>query len=107
MPNQDFPALLANCHDGVAPEMSNTKPHAARSNVIAAAKDFSYVIVTADDRLISVLKGRPLHIQRPRCNGRNEYGIGFLVSSVLYSPVSTVSDPENPRLMDIACSSQT
>jgi len=33
-------AFLANCHDGVVPEMSDMLPRAARSNVTAAAKNF-------------------------------------------------------------------
>ena len=55
-------AVLANRLDGVVREMSNTLLRAARSNVIAAARDFSCAVVTADDQLISVAEGLPVHI---------------------------------------------
>ena len=42
-------AVLANRFDGIVREMSNTLLRAARSTVIAAAKDFSCAILTADD----------------------------------------------------------
>ena len=40
-------AVLANRFDGIVREMSNTLLRAARSTVIAAAKDFSCAILTA------------------------------------------------------------
>ena len=55
-------AVLANRLDGIVREMSNTLLRAARSNVIAAARDFSCAVVTADDQLISVAEGLPVHI---------------------------------------------
>ena len=55
-------AVLANRLDGIVREMTNTLLRAARSNVIAAARDFSCAIVTGDNQLISVAEGLPVHI---------------------------------------------
>ncbi len=55
-------AVLANRFDAIVREMSNTLLRAARSTVIAAAKDFSCAIVSADDALISAADGLPVHI---------------------------------------------
>jgi N-methylhydantoinase B len=55
-------AVLANRFDGIVREMSNTLLRAARSTVIAAAKDFSCAILTADDQLITAADGLPVHI---------------------------------------------
>lgn len=67
MPNdQEFDpvlvSVLASRFDGVVREMSNTLLRAARSAVIANARDFSCAIVTADDRLLAVAEGAPVHI---------------------------------------------
>ena len=55
-------AVLANRFAGIVREMSNTLLRAARSTVIAAAKDFSCAILTADDQLITAADGLPVHI---------------------------------------------
>ena len=55
-------AVLANRFDGIVREMSNTLLRAARSTVIAAAKDFSCAILTADDQLVTAADGLPVHI---------------------------------------------
>jgi len=55
-------AVLANRFDGIVREMSNTLLRAARSTVIAAAKDFSCAILTADDQLITAADGLPVHV---------------------------------------------
>ena len=55
-------AVLANRFDGIVREMSNTLLCAARSTVIAAAKDFSCAILTADDQLVTAADGLPVHI---------------------------------------------
>jgi N-methylhydantoinase A len=55
-------AIMANRLDGIVREMSNTLLKAGRSAVIAQARDFSNAIVTADNRLLSVAEGLPVHI---------------------------------------------
>ena len=55
-------AVLANRFDGIVREMSNTLLRAARSTVIAAAKDFSCAILTADDQLVTAADGLPVHV---------------------------------------------
>ena len=55
-------AILANRFDGIVREMSNTLLRAARSTVIAAAKDFSCAILTADDELVTAADGLPVHV---------------------------------------------
>ena len=55
-------SILANRMDGIVREMSNTLLRAARSAVIAAARDFSCAICTADNRLLSAAEGLPVHI---------------------------------------------
>ncbi|MCC5870729.1 MAG: hydantoinase B/oxoprolinase family protein [Gammaproteobacteria bacterium] len=54
--------VLANRFDGIVREMSNTLLRAARSAVIANARDFSCAIVTGDDRLLAAAEGAPVHI---------------------------------------------
>lgn len=55
-------AVLANRFDGIVREMENTLLRAARSAIIAAARDFSCVIITADNQLLSAAEGLPVHI---------------------------------------------
>ncbi|MBR45008.1 MAG: hydantoinase, partial [Rhodospirillaceae bacterium] len=55
-------ALLANRFDGIVREMSNTLLRASRSTVIAAAKDFSCAILTAEDELVTAADGLPVHV---------------------------------------------
>ncbi len=55
-------AILANRFDGIVLEMSNTLLRAARSTVIAAAKDFSCAILTANDELVTAADGLPVHV---------------------------------------------
>ncbi|GGC52847.1 hydantoinase B/oxoprolinase family protein [Chelatococcus reniformis] len=55
-------AVMANRLDGIVREMSNTLLKAGRSAVINQARDFSNAIVTADNRLLSVAEGLPVHI---------------------------------------------
>ncbi|MBT4426522.1 MAG: hydantoinase B/oxoprolinase family protein [Rhodospirillaceae bacterium] len=55
-------SILANRLDGIVREMSNTLLRAARSAVIAAARDFSCAICTGDNRLLSAAEGLPVHI---------------------------------------------
>jgi N-methylhydantoinase B len=55
-------AVMANRVDGVVREMSNTLLRAARSAVLAVARDFSCAITTADNQLFSSAEGLPVHI---------------------------------------------
>ena len=55
-------AVIANRLDGIVREMENTLLRAARSAIIAAARDFSCVIITADNQLLSTAEGLPVHI---------------------------------------------
>ena len=55
-------SILANRMDGIVREMSTTLLRAARSAVIAAARDFSCALCTADNRLLSAAEGLPVHI---------------------------------------------
>ena len=55
-------SILSTRLDGIVREMSNTLLRAARSAVIAAARDFSCAICTADNRLLSAAEGLPVHI---------------------------------------------
>ena len=55
-------SILSNRLDGIVREMSNTLLRAARSAVIAAARDFSCAICTGDNRLLSAAEGLPVHI---------------------------------------------
>ncbi len=55
-------SILANRMDGIVREMSNTLLRAARSAVIAAARDFSCALCTADNRLLCAAEGLPVHI---------------------------------------------
>ena len=55
-------SVLANRFDAIVREMSNTLLRAARSAVIASARDFSCTIATADDRLLSAAEGIPVHV---------------------------------------------
>jgi N-methylhydantoinase B len=54
--------VLASRVDAIVREMSNTLLRSARSNVIAAAKDFSCAILTHDDQLIAAAESLPVHI---------------------------------------------
>ena len=55
-------SILANRLDGIVREMSNTLLRAARSAVIASARDFSCALCTGDNRLLSAAEGLPVHI---------------------------------------------
>ena len=55
-------SVLANRLDGIVREMSNTLLKAARSAVIAGARDFSCAICTADNQLLATAEGLPVHI---------------------------------------------
>jgi N-methylhydantoinase B len=55
-------SVLANRFDGIVREMENTLLRAARSAIIAAARDFSCVIITADNHLLATAEGLPVHI---------------------------------------------
>lgn len=55
-------AVIANRLDGIVREMENTMLRAARSAIIAAARDFSCVIITADNQLLSTAEALPVHI---------------------------------------------
>lgn len=54
--------IMANRLDAIVREMSNTLQRAARSAVIAACRDFSCSIVTADNQLLSAAEGLPVHV---------------------------------------------
>lgn len=54
--------LLSKRIEAIAREMTNTTLRAARSGVIALARDFSCSIVTGDGRLLFVSEGQPVHI---------------------------------------------
>ncbi len=55
-------SVLANRLDGIVREMSNTLLRAARSTVIAGARDFSCAIVTHDNQLLATAEGLPIHM---------------------------------------------
>ena len=55
-------SVLSNRLDGIVREMSNTLLKAARSAVIAVARDFSCAICTADNQLLATAEGLPVHI---------------------------------------------
>ncbi len=55
-------AVMANRIDGIVREMSNTLLRAARSAVLAIARDFSCAITTGDNQLFSSAEGLPVHI---------------------------------------------
>jgi N-methylhydantoinase A/oxoprolinase/acetone carboxylase beta subunit/N-methylhydantoinase B/oxoprolinase/acetone carboxylase alpha subunit len=55
-------AVLANRFDGIVREMTNTLLRAARSAVIAVARDFSCALTTGDNRLLASAEGAPVHI---------------------------------------------
>ena len=55
-------AVMANRLDGIVREMSNTLLKAGRSAVINQARDFSNAVVTADNRLLSIAEGLPVHV---------------------------------------------
>ena len=55
-------SVLSNRLDGIVREMSNTLLKAARSAVIAVARDFSCSICTADNELLATAEGLPVHI---------------------------------------------
>ena len=55
-------SVLSNRLDGIVRQMSNTLLKAARSAVIAVARDFSCAICTADNQLLATAEGLPVHI---------------------------------------------
>jgi len=55
-------AVMANRIDGIVREMTNTLLRAARSAVIASARDMSCAIVTGDNELLATAEGLPVHI---------------------------------------------
>ena len=55
-------SVLSNRLDGIVREMSNTLLKAARSAVIAVARDFSCAICTGDNQLLATAEGLPVHI---------------------------------------------
>src|SRR4051794_33663809 len=54
-------SVLANRFDSIAREMTNTVLRTARSAVISSGRDFSCSLVTADDQLLTVGDGLPVH----------------------------------------------
>ncbi len=54
-------AVLANRFDGIVREMTNTLLRSARSALINTGRDFSCAITTADNRLLAVAEGLPVH----------------------------------------------
>jgi N-methylhydantoinase B len=60
--NSILTAVLANRLESIVREMENTLLRAARSAVIAAARDFSCVIITHDNQLLATAEGLPVHI---------------------------------------------
>jgi len=55
-------AVLANRFEGIVREMTNTLLRSARSALINTGRDFSCAITTADNRLLAVAEGLPVHI---------------------------------------------
>lgn len=55
-------SVMANRVDGIVREMTNTLLRAARSAVIASARDLSCAVVTADNELLATAEGLPVHI---------------------------------------------
>ncbi len=54
-------AILANRFEAIVREMTNTVLKTARSAVISSGRDFSCSLVTADNQLLSVADGLPVH----------------------------------------------
>lgn len=54
-------AVLANRLDGIVREMTNTLLRSARSALINTGRDFSCAITTADNQLLAVAEGLPVH----------------------------------------------
>lgn len=54
-------AVLANRFESIVREMTNTVLRTARSAVISSGRDFSCSLVTADNQLLSVADGLPVH----------------------------------------------
>lgn len=54
-------AVLANRLDGIVREMTNALLRSARSALINTGRDFSCAITTADDQLLAVAEGLPVH----------------------------------------------
>jgi N-methylhydantoinase B len=54
-------AVLANRLDGIVREMTNTLLRAARSALINTGRDFSCAITSADNQLLAVAEGLPVH----------------------------------------------
>ncbi|MBM3482806.1 MAG: hydantoinase B/oxoprolinase family protein, partial [Alphaproteobacteria bacterium] len=55
-------AVISNRFDAIVREMTNTLLRAARSAVLAVARDFSCSISTADGRLLATAEGVPVHV---------------------------------------------
>ena len=55
-------SIMANRVDGIVREMTSTLLRAARSAVIASARDLSCAIVTGDNELLATAEGLPVHI---------------------------------------------
>jgi N-methylhydantoinase B len=55
-------AIMANRMDAVCREMTNTMLLAARSSVIGMARDFSCAVITAEDEVLAVAEGFPIHV---------------------------------------------
>ena len=55
-------AVIANRLDGIVREMTNTMMRAARSVIVAVARDFSCAIATGDNELLVSAEGLPVHI---------------------------------------------
>lgn len=55
-------SIMANRVDGIVREMTSTLLRAARSAVIASARDMSCAIVTGDNELLATAEGLPVHI---------------------------------------------
>ncbi len=54
--------VMANRMDAVCREMTNTMLLAARSSVIGMARDFSCAVITADNQVLAVAEGFPIHV---------------------------------------------
>lgn len=55
-------AVLASSFEGVVREMGDTLLRAGRSSVINMARDFSCSLLTADDQLLALAEGLPIHV---------------------------------------------
>jgi N-methylhydantoinase B len=55
-------AVLASSFEGVVREMSDTLLRTGRSSVINMARDFSCSLLTADNRVLALAEGIPIHV---------------------------------------------